>query len=316
MPLHQDVHVDRPLSNFAVEYKNKKFIAASVAPFIPVNNKSDTFTVYNKADRFSLPEDIRGPKSAANQVDWGTGSDNYGCLDRALRDFLSDGIVANSDPGINPQQRTVNFLTDLILLRFEKRVADLIFTYGNYSASYKQTLAGTTQFSDYAGSDPIGIVDTAKEACFVEPNTIIMGKEVYDKLKRHPQLLDHIKGGSTSASPAMVNLAIMAEIFEVEQILIGEAKYNSAKKGATAVYDRLWGKHLVAAYIDPTVSLDSVTAWKTFRWNQMTTDAPFKVRRYRDEELGGGGEWIEVEMSVIEKAICADLAYIVKDAVA
>ncbi len=316
MPLHSDVHVDRPLSNFAVEYSNKKFIGSLVAPFIPVNNKSDDYVIYNKADRFSLPLDIRGPKAPANQVDWGTSTGSYGCIDRALRDFLADSIVANSDAGINPQQRTTQLVTDLILMNFEKRVVDLVTTYGNYGGSYKTTLSGTTQFSDYVGSDPIGVIDTAKEACFVEPNTIIMSKEVYNKLKRHPQLLDHVKGGSTSADPAMAGIDVMKEIFEVDNVLIGEAKYNSAIKGQTATYASLWGKHVIVAYIDPVVSLNSVTAWATFRWTQMTTDLPYKVRRYRDEELGGGGEWIEVEMSVIEKAICTDLAYMIKDAVA
>lgn len=316
MPLHQDVHVDRPLSNFAVEYRNKKLIADQVAPFVPVVNKSDSYITYNKEDRFSLPQDIRGPKSEANQVTWGTSTSTYGCIDRALRDFLSDGIVGNSDPGINPQQRTTSFLTDLLLLNFEKRIADLVTTYGNYGGSYRTTLSGTTQFSDPAGSDPVGVVDTAKAACFVNPNVIIMGKAVFDELKRHPQILDHVKGGASTTSPALVTAELLAQIFEVDKVLIGEAKYNSATKGATAVYADVWGKHLIAAYIDPNVSLEGVTAWKTFRWTQMSTNAAYKVRRYRDEALGGGGEWIEVEMSVIEKAVCADLAYMVKDAVA
>ncbi len=316
MPLHSDVHIDRPLSNFAVEYSNKKFIASQVAPFVPVNNKSDSFIVYNKADKFSLPEDLRGPKSEAKEVTWGSSSDTYGCIDRALRDFLADAIIANSDPGVNPQQRTTNFLTDLLLLKFEKRVVDLVTTYANYGSSYKTTLSGTTQLSDFAASDPIGVIDTAKSACFIDPNTIIMSKEVFDKIKRHPQLLDHVKGGSNNTSPAKVNAQTMAEIFEVDQILIGEAKYNSAIKGQTATYSSLWGKHIVVAYIDPAVTLESVTAWKTFRWNQVSTGSGFKVRRYRDEAKGGGGEWIEVEMSVIEKAVCSDLAYMIKDAIA
>jgi hypothetical protein len=316
MPQHSDVHIDRPLSNFAVEYKNEGFIAALVAPFVPVNNKSDSYVTFNKADKFSLPEDLRGPKDKANEVTWGTGSASYGCKDRALKDFLSDAIVANSDPNIKPEERTTGFLTDLLLLGFESRVASLVFTAGNYAGAYKTTLSGTTQFSDYAASDPIGVIDTAKAACFVEPNTLILGKEVFDILKRHPQILDHVKGGSTSANPALVSEQVMKEVFGVENILIGKAKYNSAKKGQTASFSRLWGKHAVLAYIDPNVTLDNVSAWKTFRWNQLTTGVGYKVRRYRNEEIGGGGQYIEVEMSLDEKVVCSDVAYMIVDAVA
>ena len=314
--LHSDVHVDRPLSNYAVEYRNEKLIADQVAPFVPVNNKSQSYLIYTKADKFSLPDDIRGPKSEANQVTWGSSTGTYACIDRALKDFISDAIAANADPGVNPTERTTGFLTDLLLLGFENRVASLVTTAGNYGGSYKTTLAGTTQFSDYAGSDPIGVIDTGKAACFLEPNTIIMGKDVYDKLKRHPQLLDHVKGGATKTNIAMVQQAAMAEIFEVDRILVGKAKYNSAKKGQTATFANLWGKFVVLAYIDTDVTLDNLTAFKTFRWTQESTSAGFKVRRYRDEKRGGGGQEIEVEMSVDEKAICTDLAYLIIDAVA
>lgn len=316
MPLHSDVHVDRPLSNFAVEYKNDTIIAPLVAPFVPVNNKSDKYMVFTKADKFSTPNDLRGPKDKANQATWGSSTDTYACIDRALRDFLSDGIVANSDAAIKPEERTTGFLVDLLLNNWEKRVADLVTTYGNYASGYRTTLSGTTQFSDYVGSDPIGVIDTAKDACFFEPNTLIMGYDVWTKLKRHPQILDHIKGGSSSANPAIVTLQLAAEVFEVDQILVGKRRYNSAIKGQTAVYERLWGKHVIAAFIDPAVTLENLTAWKTFRWNQVSTDVGYKVRRYRDEEVGGGGQWIETEMSIVEKAICSDLAYMIKDAVA
>jgi len=317
MPLHTDVHVDRPLSNFAVEYQNAAFIASQVAPFVPVANKSDTYMKYTKSDKFALPDDLRGPKSAAKQITWGSSTGTYACLDRALRDFLSDAIVSNSDPGVNPQQRTAAFLTNLLLLGFESRIATLVTTYANYATTgNRTTLSGTTQFSDYAGSDPIGVVDTAKAACFQEPNTIIMSRAVYDKLKRHPQLLAAITGGASRSEPGLINLATMAEIFEVERILVGRAKYNSSIKGQTATYTELWGKHLIVAYIDPAVGLDGVSAFKTFRWQQVSTDAGYKVRRYRDDSLGGGGEYIEVEMSTDEEIICEDVAYMVKDAVA
>jgi len=314
---HSDVHVDRPLSNFAVEYKNEALIAPLVAPFVPVNNKSDSYMTFTKADKFSLPDDIRGPKSEAKETSWSSSTASYGCIDRALKDFVPDALAANADPAVNIFERTTGFLTDLLLLKHEKRVADLVTTYGNYpSSDYYTTLSGTNQLSDYDDSDPLSVIDTGKAACFKEPNTIIMGKAVYDKLKRHPQLLDYVKGGATSGDPAKIGLQQMAELFEVERILVGKAKYNSAVNGATASYADVWGKYIVIAHIDPAVSLENVSAWKTFLWNQVSTGVGFKVRRYRDEKRGGGGWEIEVEASMVEKAVCTDLAYLVINAVA
>lgn len=316
MPLHSDVHVDRPLSNFAVEYRNMKFIADMVAPFVPVVNKSDSYFVFTKKDKFTLPETIRGPKSPAKEVDWSSSTSTYACIDHALRNFLPDAIVANSDPGVDPRRRTSDQLTDLLLLTFERMISVLTTTYASYGASYRIQMAGADQWDQYDTSDPIGDVDTAKEACFIEPNTIVMGAQVWNVLKRHPQILDHVKGGASTTDPALVRPEMVADLFEVDQVLIGKAKYNTSNKGATASYSYVWGKDVVVAYIEPQVALDGVSAWKTFRWRQLSTDQVYQVRTYRDESLGGGGEWIEVETALDEVAVCTDVAYLIDTVIA
>lgn len=311
MPLHSDVHVDRPLSNFAVQYRNKKLIGEMVAPFVPVNFKSDEYFIFTKKDSFTIPETIRGPKATANEVTWSTSTSSYGTVDHALRDFLSDGVVANSDSPIRPRQRTTAFLTDLLLLAYERYVSSLVTTAGNYATAYKATLSGGDQWNNASTSDPVSVVETGKAACFVEPNTMIIGEEVWRKLKHHPQIIDKIKGGATAGDPAIVRPQLVADIFEVENLLIGKAKYNSSNKAQTASYSYVWGKDVVLAYIDPEVSLDNVSAFKAFRWRQMDTDVGYKVRTYRDESLGGGGEYIEVEQSYDLVTVCSDVAYLI-----
>jgi hypothetical protein len=304
------------LTNFAVEYGNADFIASRVAPFVPVVHKSDEYYTFTKKDKFTIPEDIRGPKSEANEVDWSSSTDTYACIDRALRDFLADSIVGNADPVVNPRQRTTNFLVDLLLLAHERRVAASVFATGSYGASYRTALSGGDQLDKYATSDPLGVIETGREACFRPPNICVLGAEVYSKLKHHPAIIDKVKGGATVDKAAMVNTRLLAELFEVDEVLVGRAKYNSANKGATASYSYVWGKYIFLGYCPQSVSIDDVAAWKTFRWIQMSTNLPYKVRTYRDEARGGGGEWIEPEMSLVHKQVCADVGYLISGAVA
>ena len=69
MPQYSHVHVDRPLSNFMVEYKNERLVGQDVIPFVPVANKSDKYVIFTQKDRFTLPTTIRGPKDEANEID-------------------------------------------------------------------------------------------------------------------------------------------------------------------------------------------------------------------------------------------------------
>lgn len=311
MPLQSQVHIDRPLSNFAVEYRNEKLIAPMVCPWVPVNNKSDLYITYTKKDRFTVPNTIRGPKAEANEVDWTASNDSYACVDHALREFLPDTLIANADPGVDPRRRTNNFVTDLLLLDYELFISKLTTTYSNYGANYRTQLSGGDRWEVYATSDPIGVVETGKAACFMEPNKMWMGIEVWRKLKHHPQILDRISGGSTNANPAMVTPTLVAELFEIDELIIGRAKYNTANKGQSESFSYVWGKDVVLAYVENQPSLDGLSAFKSFRWNQLTTNAGFQTRTYRDESKGGGGEWIEVETSYAEKRICSDVAYLI-----
>ena len=315
MPLPQDVHVDRPLSNFAVEYKNEKMIAGSVMPVVQVDKKSDEYFIYDKKDRFTRAKTIRGPKAEANEVDWHVSTAAYKAIDHALKEFLPDSVAANADAPIVPRQKTVQQLIDLILMEREIRVMTLATTYSGFGAAYRIQLSGDDQLDQYTTSDPISVIDTGKAACFIDPNTIIMGKQVYDKIKRHPQLLDHVKGGATTAQPAKVTLELMAEVFEVDRIIVGASKYNTANKGQTASYSYIWGKDIVLAYIDPRPAMIGVAWAKTFQWKQMATEIGYKVRSWRDETRGGGGEVLETETSFDEKIVCSDLAYLIDTAI-
>ena len=311
MPLASQIHIDRPLSNFSIEYKNRALIAQEAVPFIPVMKKSDTYMEYTQKDRFTVPQTIRGPKDKANEVDWTATTGSYACIDHAMRHFIPDAQAANADPGVDYRRRTSNFLTDLILLQYERVIATMLFTAGNYSGSYKSTLSSGNRWDVYASSDPIGNVETAMEACFVRPNTMIIGQAVWSKLKQHPQILARITGGSTSTDAVKVSKRLVAELFEIDRLLVGEAKYNTANKGAAAAsFSYVWGKFAWLGFIDPNPGLDSITAASSFRWNQLATNLGYQVRTYRNEEKGGGGEYIEVETSYDEKQPTSDLAFL------
>lgn len=315
-PTVSDVHVDAVLANFAVEYKNPSYIGQEVTPLAPVNKKSDLYPTYTKENRFSIPETIRGPEDEANEIDWAVSTTSYTCISHALKKFVSDEQQANADTFVDPRAKTTSILTDTILLGFEYAIATLVTTAANYGTGFKITLSGNDQFDKYESSDPIGVVDDGCEACFVEPNTMIMSKYGWNILKRHPAILEHIKGGAKADMPSLATLSLLAEIFEVERVLVGKAKYNTAKKGQTGSYSYVWGKHIVLAYIDRSPGLDGVSAFKTFTWNRVGGASLYNVRTWRNEAKGGGGEYIEVELCYDEVMVCSDVCYLIRNAFA
>jgi hypothetical protein len=110
-------------------------------------------------------------------------------------------------------------------------------------------LSGTSQFNDYANSDPLSVVTTAKNtilnAVGVLPNLCIMDVQVWNVLRFHPMLLDAL--GYKWNRPGGMNQDEMARALGVDQVLFGSARYESAKEGQASSLQAVWGKGIVFA---------------------------------------------------------------------
>ena len=93
-------------------------------------------------------------------------------------------------------------------------------------------------FWDYATSSPITDIRHAKTQARLNsggfvPNIGVFSRPVFDKLVDHPDFIDRTKYGQTAPNPAMATRRIIAEILELEEVLVMDAVYNTAAEGAT-----------------------------------------------------------------------------------
>lgn len=297
------------LTAIAMAYKNKAFIADSVLPRVPVSKQEFRYTLYNLADSFSIPNTLVGRLSKPNQVTWGATSDTDSTVDYAL-----DAPIPNADTenaagtNINPEGRSTELITDLVQLDREKRVADLVFNVANYTN--KTTLAGVTQWSD-ATSDPIGTIMKALDTVIVRPNVLVLGRSVLTALLVHPKVVSAALGNSGVSGVA--SKGFLANLFELDEVVVGEGYYNSAKPGQTPTLVRLWGKHAAFIYRNPLIATttDQVSFGITAQWGTRISG------RLIDPDVGmRGGVRVRVGESVKELLLANDVAYFFQNAIA
>lgn len=229
----------------ALAYTNRDFIAEQVLPRMTVNERTFKWDLRTKADLFNIPDTRVGRKGAPNEVEFSASEQSSFVNDYGLDDVVpqEDIDAAQGKPGLNPLGRATEGIMELVGLDREKRVADLVFAAATYPAANKSTLAGATQWSDIT-SDPITAIMTAKEGSLVDMDTLVIGSQVWLQLRKHPKIVAAAlpQGGNASVG-GIASLQAVADLFEVRQILVGRAWYQSAKVGQTPVYARLWGKH-------------------------------------------------------------------------
>ncbi len=313
MPEPKELHVDSTLTSLSVKYRNADMIWREVMPVVPVRKRSDKFAVYNREDMFKLPDDATMPKADANEIDWGVSFDKYSVEDYAIADYLPQETIDNADDPINPEIDTNDFLNLLLDIAQEKRVADVVFSAATYPVGNKVTLSGTSQWSDFTGSDPIGDILTALSTPLIRPNTLIFGQDTWTKFRQHPQVLDAVKS-STRFQDSPGGLATAPEVaglFEVDKVLVGRASFISSSEGQTPTFTRLWGKHMSALRVEPNPGINTITFGCTFVEQQRTTMTVF------DPKKGAKGAlYIKVAWNADVKVKAPDVGYFIENAVA
>ncbi len=312
MPEPKDIHVDAVLSQISLQYRNEALIWDQVLPPLKVNKRSDVYYIYNKDERFRIPSDAIGPKSQANEVDYSVTTGNYSVKDHALSDFVSRAERDNADQPLNPDVDAAEFISNLLWLAQEKRVADLAFVAASYPVGNKVTLSGTDQWNDETNSNPLDDILTGLDAAFIRPNVMVLGGLVFTQIRKHPKILDAIKG-RTGVAPrgGIVSAQDLADLFEISKVLIGRSKYNTARKGQTASYAKLWGKHSALLHVVQRPSVRSITFGLTFQEMQMQT------QRIPEPKRGiKGGDLIITAWNTDEKIVASDVGYFIENAIA
>jgi hypothetical protein len=314
MPEPKDLHIDQLLSNFSVQYKNETHLWRDVLPVVGVNKRSDKFVKYNKPDTYRVADDRVGVKGLPNEIDWTISTDNYSVKDHALADWMAQEEAENADTPISAEIDTIENINRGLDLAQENRAAALLFAAANYPTGNKVQLSGTSQWSGTADA-PIVDVQTAVETCFMRANTLVFGLDAWLVFRRLPEIVEAIRSvapQSNAASSGMVSSPEVASLFEVERVLIGRARKNTAKQGQTATYARVWGKHMAALHLAPgTVGIKTNTFAKTF-----VEQDRLSFREFDGKRGVKGAHFFKVAWNSDEKIVSSDLGYFIEDAVA
>ena len=152
------------------------------------------------------------------------------------------------------------------------------------------------------------------------PNVMVMGIETWRKLSRNEKVLAAVKGTLKPqalktggiAAPA-VNQQELAEYLGLNAVLIGRSRINTAKRGQTASFARVWDGTVAtkggAALLRVSAgsALRDVVWGASFDWKSRQTLTNPSTRG------AFGGEEIRVVESTVVKVIAKDVGYLFKD---
>ena len=145
-------------------------------------------------------------------------------------------------------------LKSALMIAKEKEVADALTS--TSVITNNSTLSGDDQWSDYTSSNPISNFKTARDTIFDaigrEANVAYMGRAVYETLRFHPAMIDKLNVSSDKAKLIGLTPDQLAMVLNVEKVLVGRVRYESAKEGQSSAMANIWGKDFGLLYVNPS----------------------------------------------------------------
>ncbi len=302
--------VDPRLTAIALAYRNPDIalIADDVLPRTPTAAEFK-WLLYDLAQGFTIPDLKVGRRSYPTEVEFTATEQIDKCVDYALDDFIPNDDLEADNQGVDPRGTAVAYLTHLVKLGREIRAAGLVFNTSSYASGYKSTLSGTSQWSDTTNSNPVVAISDALEVPIYRPNIAVFGQAAWSITRRHPKLVQAIKGQLASGH---VSRREFADFFELSEVYVGAGFVNNAKKGQPVSTARVWGKHAAFIYRDRVAGPQAgVTFGFTAQFGDIQSGSiPDQKRGYN------GGEVVRVGERVKEIVCATNLGYWFENCVA
>ena len=303
------------------------FVSPFIFPILPVKLSTSYFYKFNKAD---LARDNVHRKPAFGKVQpmiFGTDKDIYSCeVDQVilgLDEISSLDYTRANTPGISdPRRANVRIATEQMKLHMDRIFAEGFFKTGVWSNEYtgKSTTPGTNEFwkFDNGNFDPIAFFGSLRTEMMKngrrKPNVLALGVEAFEGLKQNPEFLDRVKYSGSTANPATINANVIAQLLEIEKVVVLNSTYN---KGALGVEDMDFicdPKGALLCYAAPNPGINIATAGMTFAWDMLGNGQYLAFDQWEGEG-GTHTEFIEGLCSYTPKKVCDELGYFLKDCV-
>ena len=244
----EDLRINAYLSEVARGYGNNSFIAENLFPIIDSEKEKIDIFQFNK-EAFQLYDTERAIRANSNVISPKGFSKHTATLAEHDLAYPLDYREEDEAEKVKLQLHATNVVTEGLKLKLEKQCADLAQDPKNYATENKIALSGTSQFTNDA-SDPLKVVNAGKDAVCgkigKDPNTLVMGQEVWQALKQNTSLKNLI----ASSSNKIITLDLLKEFFEIENIVVGRSIYADANNN----FARVWGNNIILAYVPKLTS--------------------------------------------------------------
>ena len=288
----RDVHVDRLISEMAMNYKPEGFVAADIFPIVQVQNQSNIYVDFDRASKLRIQDTRRSPGNEANIMRVDVGSGTYFCNNYALKAQVTIEDRKNADPiyvsGL--YDGAAELVLDGLLLDWDNRVALQVTSTTNVGSSTAVSSAWSG-----AASTPLAdinqAIDNVTYSNGAMATDVVFGLEAWNSFRRHADVRNLIFG--TNNGGGYPTTAQVAALLGVKRVHVGGSFKNTADEGQSESLASIWLDNVLVYHRPDSPSIQRPSFAYSFRWaqpglpNMVAERHPYDTRRKTEEiEIG------------------------------
>lgn len=306
------------------------YVSPFIFPILPVQTSTGLYKIFDKGD---LARDNMARKPEFGKVTpmiFGSDEQPYTCeVDQViigLDQIATLDYTRSANPGMtDPRKAKVRLAAEQAKLHRDILFAKGYFKTGIWTnewtgkASSPNPANRETYYFNDSNFDAIAFFGNLRVEMMKQgrrrPNVLALGVEAYEGLKQNPDILDRVKYSGSTANPATVNTNVLAQLLEIERVVVLNSTYNKGGYGTTDMDFICDSKGALYCYAAPNPAIDEVSAGYTLTWDMLGT-GQYLIMDQWEGEKGTHTEFIEALMSLTPKKVCDELGVYIKDCVA
>lgn len=280
--------LDSSFEEFSLEQDRLGFIGLKVAPVIEAKVAGGTFGRIPVEQLLQKRTTARNARGGYSRGDWEFEPDSFATKEHGAEEPLDDSELATFNE-FDVEQYSAERARDVVLRNYEQEVCD-----GLSNTSVWTPTAITNEWDDFTNATPVNDVLTAKKAvwaaCGLWPNALVINRNVFLNLRECAQVLERIKyAGFDDPKSASITAAVLAQLFDLEHVIISGSAKNTADKGLAMALSPLWSdEYAMVCRVAETSDPKEPCVARTIHWGGDGSKIDGTTEEYRDETTRGG----------------------------
>jgi len=302
------------MEEFDLAVNRAGFIGTRVAPIFNVARASGNYGKIPIEQLLQSPDTERAPGSGYNRGKFTFEPMTFATREHGIEEPIDDNEAAIYADYFDAEMVAAQRARHGLLLGLETRISSLIFNSTTWTGSSLFTNVGT-EWSTAASATPITDVEAAIRKVYTNsgiwPNAIVMTRLVFRNLRNCAQIIDRIEasGAGSAAKPSDITPSMIAQCFDLDEVIIGGSTKNTANPGQTASLAPIWDdEYVMVCHIDQSNDIRRPTLARTWHYTGDGSSEEGTMETYRDETIRG--DVVRCRMQTGEAVVYTELGHL------